>query len=404
MSTTGIDVESITAKVRQRLGQEFDSDAAARDEVDPDRFVLDTENSYGSIDASDASDAADDPAPALPADPPVASGGEGSEGEGVSAPPTPDPSDNITLDDTEPLAPSEPEVVFQIPGVTDDEPSPSSVDTTTEPEPEPAPTPTPTSSDRFDYTTYFELMYGEVPPVEQVEASFAFVERMNQLPPEYQQIVGAMLDGRFDPVEFAKAVIPDAATARDEDDDLFDPSPSTSRTPDPHVARLEREVQQMRAIEAQREAQRREQLQQQVMAGVDQAMTDFRTANRHLTAEQFAVLARKVNSSPGWVAEVERGADPHEAYLRHLTATALSDPRFASTLVPVANPNAPTPDPRPRQAANAAIAGTNSPSAPNPSKRRSPLGDGSPRTPRATPKNVGELREAMKDGVNELFG
>jgi hypothetical protein len=401
---TGPDIDAITASVRQRLGQTYDPEAAARDDVDPDRFIFDTENAYQKEDAPSAS-------------------GEGSGGAGDTAPTAPTPpaqtSDDdapivvdIDPDDLEPVAGQgkehEPEVEFVIPGVTDDSDTDlggggdsSGEGPAAPPVTDATPPPGP-SSDRFDYSSYFELMYGEVPPVEQVEATFAFVERVNSLPPEYQQIVGAMVDGRFDPVEFAKAMLPAQAPAADPDPwlDPDTPAPSTS---DPRVAAMERELQQIRQRDQQRESQYRQQMQQQIVAGVDQAMTEFRQANRHLTAEQFAVLARKVNASPGWAMEVERGADPRETYSRYLTAQALADPRFASALAPPASA-APIPDPTPRQAANAAIAGTNSPSAPSPGKRRSPLGDGSPRTPAKRPSNDQELRDALRDGVEELFG
>lgn len=403
---TGPDIDAITASVRQRLGQTYDPEAAARDDVDPDRFIFDTENAYQKDDAPSAS-------------------GEGSGGAGETAPtaPTPPAQDvdgaarsapdgpivvDIDPDDLEPITGQgkehEPEVEFVIPGVTDDSDTDlggggdSSGEGPAAPPVTDAAPPPGTDEKKFDFTQYFELMYGTVPEVEQVEATFAFVERVNQLPPEYQQIVGAMVDGRFDPVEFAKAMLP-AQTPVDDDPFL---SPDTP-TSDPRVAAMERELNAIRQRDQQREAQYRQQMQQQIVAGVDQAMTEFRQANRHLTAEQFAVLARKVNASPGWAMEVERGADPRETYMRYLTAQALADPRFASALAPPTSA-APIPDPTPRQAANAAIAGTNSPAAPSPGKRRSPLGDGSPRTPAKRPSNDQELRDALRDGVEELFG
>lgn len=422
MSSLDLDLDAIRAQVYQRLGLEHDEEAAARDITDPDEIVVDlsgqirsdrdraesaaTESGSESGSESESVDTDDQTDPsAIDVD----AGGEGSEGAGETAPTDPAPSDvteegrglppevaEARADLT--AAPTEPEVVVDPKAHTLDEPTPAPAAD----QPAPAPSDASDASPRFDYNRYFETLYGEVPPVEQVESILTFVQQVNSVPVEHQQIISAIVEGQFDPVAYANYVMQQAGQTPvadpDDPDTWGTPAP---RQPDPHVARLEAELAQIR----QREIAR---YQQEVVSGVDAAMTDFRRSNPHITEEQFRALAQQVNGQRGWRAEVEAGTNARDAYLRHLTATALADRRFAQTIAPptpvASTPAAPSPDPRPRQAANAAIAGTNSPAAPNPGKRRSPLGNGTPTTPGSRPKNREELRAALAAGVAEMTG
>lgn len=414
------DLDAITARVREQLGQEFDEEAAGRPLFDDsDRFIMDTEGFFAG--QGEGSPAAPPTASDSPDSDPE---GQGSEEEGETAPTAPsssdDPSTDPAADDLPPVEPgevipvtrpdTEPEVAIVIPGLTDDEP----IATTDESlagqgqggdasigAPDASP---PTTPDRFDYSTYFEHVYGEVPPVEQVEGIFSFVEKVNRTPPEYQNLIAQIVDGTFDPVAFARAVLPQSSDGDDDGDRFLDPSARQPVQPQQPIVdpRVEAEIQRLRSLE-----------QQVIVQGVDQAMTEFRQAHPHLSREAFAALAKQVNASRGWETEVARGVSPKDAYLRHLNATALADPRYAPAVRPVtpaaSTPATPPPDPTPRQAANAAIAGTSSPTSPSPRRRRSPLGGGDGAAPQwekaESPADAeAKLRERLKSGVAEILG
>lgn len=367
-SDLAIDPDAILATVRERLNI---SDDALDEAADP-----------ADIPADDAPDADTDLDPDIddaPDAPPVDESTDGSEG-GAERRPSP-PSESPT----DPTAPT---------ADTQDEP--------------PAPDPSP-DDDWSRAGEYLEQLYGGRPTVDQiveldrVTREWApFVQAVNQLPQDQQQLLESMLRGEFDPQTYARSVLP-------PDDDPFGPDP-TPATPDPTA----REIQALRADLAAQ--QRREQMttgEQQVGAAVQ----SFLAEHPDLSNRDLAELRQRVHQRGLFAAEVSAGQPITETYLRHLRAEATyagvgggSSTPPASAAPPTPTPDTPTapadptppatPDPREdAKAASGAIAGSSTAARP-PARRKSVMDGGRDSTPASTPLNPqGAAKAKLTDDI-----
>lgn len=225
-------------------------------------------------------------------------------------------------------------------------------------------------------------------------------QTLQSLPPEHQQVVADIVEGRFDPVVYAKrhAPAPDA----DPNDPFAEPAPRT----DPNVERLVaiEEARLAREQQAQTEAWNR-----QIQTDLARLQEDITAANPDLPPDQFEDIARSVNQAQVWVSDLQRTGDAYDAYRRHFLAHATArgvnvvDPKAASTpATPPAAPAAPAPAPTPelteaeraqaerRQAAAGAISGTSTPAR---TRRRSPMDTNDPGSPR--PKTGTDLTSQL---------
>ncbi|MFG0329858.1 MAG: hypothetical protein ACF8PN_08175 [Phycisphaerales bacterium] len=337
----------------------------------------------------DPPSAGDEPPPVEPADVPAPDvagedTGVGDPGSDPAAAPEPPVGEEIAegASERQPLAPSavdtEPEP--EAPVAVDEEPVEAPA-----PEPEPQPEPEPSDWDRTG--AYFEQVYGERPTIEQFEQQAQWIaqaspimERLSQAPPDQQEIVMAIVEGRFDPSTLAPQPPPRPV---DPADALYgDPQPAPAQQSDPQV------VNELRRLREQQEQSANQQRQQQVVADVSKALQQFQAENPQVDADGIRALARSVNENGAWIRQAEAGVPVTDAYLRHLRGhAALSDLPLGRPAAAAPAPAAPAPsepveqaplddgavdEAEERQARSGAIAGASAPAA-APRRRRSPL-------------------------------
>lgn len=226
----------------------------------------------------------------------------------------------------------------------DDTPPPD--DTTTEP-----------ASEWDRVGDAFERLHGVRPTFDQLQdltdraARFdGLVTQLQSLPPDQQQIVADIVEGRFDPVEYARRVAPPVQHDPHRDP-LFDddPTPTAPQSDDAVV----RELRELRAMQ---ERQRQDEWTRNVQSDLERLQADFFAANPDLPIDQFEQIAQSVHKSGKWVNDINtRGA--YDAYARHLIAHATAAGLDVRPPGQVAAPaSAPTPTPTPTPAPSKAAA------------------------------------------------
>lgn len=273
----------------------------------------------------------------------------------------------------------------------------------------------------------FERLHGVRPTFDQLQdltdraARFdGLVTQLQSLPPEHQQIVADMVEGRFDPVEYARRVAPPVQHDPHRDP-LFDddPTPAAPQSDDAVV----RELRELRAMQ---ERQRQDEWTRNVQSDLERLQADFFAANPDLPIDQFEQIAQSVHKSGKWVNDINtRGA--YDAYARHLIAHATAagldvQPPGQTAQAPAPAPT-PIPAPAPtkaaasdaplppltaeeeahalrRQAASGALAGSSAPARSR--GKRSVLDSASEAGHPQRPKNGQDLQAALEAAAAEM--
>ena len=258
----------------------------------------------------------------------------------------------------------------------------------------------------------FEAAWGVRPTYDEIEQTFTyardahqFINQLQSLPADHQTIIQSMLEGRFDPAQFAPAPAP----ARQPDDFYLDDTPAAQPPaptgPDPVVSEIQ-------ALRQDLNAQQQAAWTKQVNEEVGRAQQEF-MAETGLDVATVTRLSTEVNQRQTWTRALSQGTPAYDAYKAQLKAAAALNgipvteqpaPR------PVADTPAPAPDPRTQAAQEqratkaAAVGGTSTPSRP-PAKRRSPLGGGGAGSNDGhAPQSKGDLQDAMLAQLQRLRG